>query len=133
MKTRVRAVIIEQGKILLVHRVKPMKEYWVFPGGGLEENDVSPQLGLVRECREEIGVTVEVGELLMEEPLGQDQIELFFRCCIVDGKVGTGTGPEFSRDKTISGTYGLEWLDTKNLNGLDLQPERLKTLIPLLD
>ncbi len=38
MKSRVRAVIIENGKLLTIKRTKSNLVYWVIPGGGVEEN-----------------------------------------------------------------------------------------------
>lgn len=41
IESRVRAIIIKDKKILLIHRIKKGDEYWVFPGGGVEESDLS--------------------------------------------------------------------------------------------
>ena len=67
MNTRVCAIIVQGQTLLLIHRVKGGREYWVFPGGGLEEADGSPENGLQRECLEELGVEVEVGLLFAED------------------------------------------------------------------
>jgi len=42
MTRRVRAVaVLVRGKeILLVHRTREGKEFWVLPGGGVEENKI---------------------------------------------------------------------------------------------
>ncbi len=65
MIARVRAIIIVVGSILLIHRIKGGREYWVFPGGGVEEYDQSPIHALQRECLEEIGVEVLVAIFLL--------------------------------------------------------------------
>lgn len=118
MKKRVRAIIVQDGSVVLVHRVKAGKEYWVFPGGGLEDSDASQQDGLKRECLEELGVVVEVGELFMERPSDDpaaDQIEFFYLCHIVSGSLGTGKGPEFTRDPSQSGTYDIQQVPISSL------------------
>ena len=125
MKKRVRAIIVKDGLLLLIHRTKVDKEYWVFPGGGLEDSDVSPQSGLKRECLEELGVEVEVGEFFMERPSDSpviDQIEFFYFCHIVNGEVGTGNGPEFTRNPKQSGTYEIQWIPVPNLAQKNVYP-----------
>lgn len=125
MKKRVRAVIVQNGFVLLIHRVKPGREYWVFPGGGLEETDGTPQDGLKRECLEELGVHVEVGDLFAEggyDSSSGKQIELFYHCRIAGGEIGIGTGPEFTRDLGQSGTYEPQWISISDLAGKNVQP-----------
>ena len=129
MRMRVRALIIQDGNILLIHRVRDGKEYWVFPGGGIEESDITPQQALKRECFEELGVTVDVGDLFVqnsfESPLGK-QKELYYICKIISGKVGTGDGPESTRDPQIYGTYKNEWLSLSSISTKNLQPTEVR-------
>lgn len=54
MEKRVRALIIEEDKILLIKRVKANLSYFVIPGGGVEAGE-SNEEALIRECREELG------------------------------------------------------------------------------
>lgn len=129
MKKRVRAVIIQNESILLIHRVKAGVEYWVFPGGGVEDSDASPEEALRRECREELGVAVHVGELLTEQaahPSVGDQVELYFLCKILTGTIGTGDGPEFSRNRELSGTYKPEWISMASLSSVDAVPTEVR-------
>lgn len=52
------------GRVLVQKRPngKPMAGLWEFPGGKLESGE-SPEMALVRELHEELGVSVEVGAL----------------------------------------------------------------------
>lgn len=131
MSKRVRAIIIKDNKILLMHRIKAEQEYWVFPGGGIEETDISNKEALKRECLEELGVEIEVKELFMEKPSlapnAIGQMELFYKCNIIDGKVGTGTGPEFSnRDIEQYGTYEVVWVLISDLKGKNVYPYEIR-------
>lgn len=134
MKKRARAIIIEDGNVLLMHRVKAGQEYWVFPGGGIEETDKSIEDGLKRECLEELGVIVEVRDLFFEKPslapneLGQP--ELFYICKIISGEVGTGDGPEFAdRDIEKYGTYKVEWIPLALIKDKTVYPLDLRDKI----
>ena len=58
------AVVVDQGRVLLVQRGRePMKGKWSLPGGMLELGESLTE-GVLREIREETGLTVEVLELI---------------------------------------------------------------------
>src|SRR6266536_2099586 len=58
------AVIVENGRVLLVRRGKePLKGKWTLPGGMLELGE-SLLSGVVREVKEETGLVVEPMELV---------------------------------------------------------------------
>jgi 8-oxo-dGTP diphosphatase len=58
------AVIVEQGRVLLVKRARPpLQAQWSIPGGALEVGELVRE-AVVREAREETGLIVEPGELL---------------------------------------------------------------------
>lgn len=131
MKTRVRALIIQDSNILLVHRVKGRREYWVFPGGGVEKTDSSPQECLKRECLEELGIMVDVGDKFAERPFDTPgkQFELYYLCRIISGEVGTGKGPESTRDPQVYGTYKNEWVPLSELSTKNVLPAEIKDKI----
>jgi len=126
MKIRVRAIIVLCEKVLLIHRIKKNDEYWVFPGGGIEDTDESPEMALVRECEEELGVKVRIGRLFSSNHLnfeGEDQLEMFFFCEQISGDLGTGNGPEYQPGSGYKGAYSLEWIELKKLSFLDIRPK----------
>ena len=58
------AIIIEDGRVVLVkRRHPPLQDEWSIPGGVLEVGELV-RGAAVREAREETGLTVEPGELL---------------------------------------------------------------------
>jgi 8-oxo-dGTP diphosphatase len=71
------AVIVQDGRVLLIRRGRnPMKGHWTLPGGVLEVGESLAE-GVVREVREETGLEVEVLEL----------VELLDRIHREDGRV----------------------------------------------
>jgi len=58
------AVVVHEGRVLLVRRgTEPMKGHWSLPGGLLELGEALAA-GVVREVREETGLEVEVVEFI---------------------------------------------------------------------
>lgn len=132
MKHRVRAIIVKENKILLINRVKKDDNYWVFPGGGIEPGEDKKD-AVVRECKEELGLDVEIKDLVLErmsdKPGMEDNMEYFFTADVVGGKLGLGSGPEFEKDTNYEGQYILKWLDMKDLPNTNLKPFEIRDLV----
>ncbi len=62
------AAIVEDGRVLGCERAAPPETAgrWEFPGGKVEPGEAQLD-ALVRECEEELGVTISVGERLGED------------------------------------------------------------------
>ena len=61
---------------------------WEFVGGKVEPGETHPQ-ALIRECREELGITVRVGELFME--LVHEYSDLTVRLSLYHAVIESGT------------------------------------------
>ena len=57
------AVVVDAGRLLLVHWSEGGMQGWSMPGGGIEPGE-HPEQAAVREVREETGYDVELDELL---------------------------------------------------------------------
>ena len=66
MRKAVRAIIVENGKILVMHRNKYGSQYYTLVGGRINDGE-SPEQALVREVKEETGMTVTAATLLYIE------------------------------------------------------------------
>jgi mutator protein MutT len=129
---RVRAIIIEQDKILLINRIKGSNSYWVIPGGAVEPGE-SHEQAVKRECFEELGINIEVQNLFLQriadKPEAKGQQEFFYLCNIIDGQIGTGQGPEFQVGTQYKGEYRIKWINLKDLPEINLKPEEVKNKI----
>jgi ADP-ribose pyrophosphatase YjhB (NUDIX family) len=80
------AVVIHEGRALLIRRGKePLRGRWVIPGGTVETGETLHE-ALVREVREETGLTVRPGEvvLVFDRILREDDGQLSYHYVIVD-------------------------------------------------
>lgn len=57
------AVLVKDDKVLLIHRTRDGKEFWVFPGGGVEEDEKIEE-AVVREVEEEASIKCKIVKLL---------------------------------------------------------------------
>lgn len=79
-RTSVRAVIVKDGKVLLMHSQK--YDYYKFPGGGIEKGE-TPEAALIREVAEEAGCKVipasirEFGEVMRRQKDSYDESAIF--------------------------------------------------------
>lgn len=89
--TEVVAALIWQGKQFMIcqrpaHKARGL--LWEFVGGKVEPGE-TPEQALVRECREELGVTVSVGQPFMEVTHTYPDITvhlILFHAAIVQGE-----------------------------------------------
>ena len=84
------AVIVVDGRVLACERSAPPEVVgrWEFPGGKVEPGETDEQ-ALARECAEELGVRVEVGDRVGRDvPLAHGRAVLrVFAVTLLDGEV----------------------------------------------
>ena len=80
------AIIIKDGRVVLVKRAHPpIQGQWSIPGGVLEVGEFVREAA-IREAREETGLTVEAGELIgvYDRILRDDQKRVQYHYVLVD-------------------------------------------------
>lgn len=100
-----RALIVDDGRLVLIKRSKPgHAPYWVTTGGGVEPEDSSVEAALHREVAEEIGGRVDDVRpaLVINDDCGAQHI---FTARLVAMDPDTRTGTEFTRPER--GTYDV--------------------------
>ena len=125
MHDRAAVIIIDKDKILLLHRIKKGKEYYVIPGGTIEEGE-KPEETAVREIKEETNLNVKLGDVFCRV---NDFMHngTYFLAKKFSGELMFG-GPEL-QVMNNDNQYHLEWVHKKDLQKLLLYPEEVKKKI----
>ncbi|MCI8444400.1 MAG: NUDIX domain-containing protein [Clostridia bacterium] len=132
-RIRVAGIIPMEDGFAFMHRKdvkkrKDFQEYYTFPGGGVEEGE-TPEEGILREVKEELGIEVGIVKKLYEMNSEKfKQKEIFFLCDYLGGEFGTGDGPEFNCDPKYidSGKYLPEIIKREEVENLLLLPFEIK-------
>ena len=118
---RARAVIVHDGAVALIERRRGGRRYVVVPGGGVEAGE-SPRQAAAREATEELGLLVEVGDLIASVAIAGD-VQHFFLATVVGGEFGTGQGREMTgRGRPAAGSYRPVWVPIDDLPDLPIVP-----------
>lgn len=129
MKIASRAIILKKNKILFIHRIKSGREYYVLPGGAVEENE-SPEAAAIREVKEETNFDIKIDFLLweIEENVdGEIRKGYYFLVKGFKGRLKLG-GPEAER-QSKNNQYLFEWISLNSLGKLLIYPMVLKEKI----
>jgi len=117
-ENRASGVIIKDDKILLIHRIRDDREYWVVPGGSVEEGE-SVEEALDREIMEELGIRVIEKELLFKiESIGRLEYCFLIKEYMGEPKMG---GPELAR-MDEKNQFILEEREFSKLSEVNLLP-----------
>ncbi len=132
IRNSVKAIIIQDDRLLAIKKEDHEGVYYILPGGGQEQGETFHQT-LKRECIEEIGQEVEIGDLiLIREYIGKNhehaafdydthQIEYMFLSMIKGGStvIQNGINPD-------EGQIGVEWLPLSELLTYRLYPQHMR-------
>lgn len=132
-----RAVVIHDGKVLLLRAEEPGRVYYFLPGGHVRLGERLEEAAL-RELKEETGLDAEVVRALgvrefiaarhkrkaVNVPQGHHVVAVIFLCRLK----GDATG-RFSRDAGVGGVTGMAWVDLRQVASLELHPPHLRELL----
>ncbi|XUX06620.1 NUDIX domain-containing protein [Sporosarcina sp. UB5] len=130
IRNSAKAVVVKEGNLLALKIQGNSGAFYVLPGGGQEHGETLHE-ALQRECMEELGVTVEIGDLLfVREYIGRNhefsafhsdvhQTEFLFSCTVMENEITNGSNPD-------KGQIGAEWIPVHQLMDYNLFPQALR-------
>ena len=119
MRHRATVFVLDKNRVLLIHRFKNGNEYYVIPGGGIEDGE-TPSDAAVRELKEETSLDVVLGEKIGE--LEEDGNRQYFYLARSWSGTPTLGGPEAERNSPDN-QYLLEWVPIEKLRDINLRAD----------
>ncbi|HKL43579.1 MAG TPA: NUDIX domain-containing protein [Clostridia bacterium] len=133
IRLSIKAIIIRDKKILLTYNSYRGEEFYLLPGGGQKHGEPMDE-AIKRECLEEIGYHVELGQLIfIRDYIGKNhqfakedqnihQVELMFSCQLLEGNV---------KNAKMDDSYqiGVQWVRLDDLKEINIYPSILKEVI----
>ena len=124
------AVVLQEGdRVALIRRDHVAEApYYLFPGGAVEQGESAEQAAR-REALEELGVEVELGDLLAIV-MWQGRGQYYWWATRRGGVFGTGAGPEMAaRRESPVGSHTPVWLPLAELACCDVRPAAVASLL----
>ena len=127
MRQAVRAIIIRDGKLLVMKRNKFGEVYYTLIGGGVDLGE-SPEQSLVRELYEETTMTAQRARLVFIEQAGEPYGDQYvFLCDDVSGEPKLSPDSEEAKISNLGqNTYEPMWLPLSDLASVPFRSETLK-------
>ncbi len=131
MANAARANIIENGKILVMHRDKHGIQYFTLVGGRVNDSE-SLEQGLVREVLEETGMTVTACRLVFTEQHAPPYNDQYIYLCEVaphDGIAIQDTSEEAFMNKISINIHKPLWAEIQSFGKLPFRTPQLQQAI----
>lgn len=125
-KIRAVAIVVKNGNVLIMHRIKNGWEYYNFPGGGVEDGETVEQ-AVLREVKEETSLEVKIEKLLYHHIYDNGSEQFFYLCGYVSGEPKLGDGNELrGMKKGENNYYQPMWYEISKISQLLLYPLEIK-------
>lgn len=127
-KIRAVAILIKEDEVLLIHR-KNEKEYFVFPGGGVEEGETIEE-AVIREMLEETTMEIKINKLLYHHIYDNDTEQYFYLCDYISGEPKLDENSE-EKVKMLEGKefYDPKLIKIKELKNMLVYPLEIRDLL----
>lgn len=120
-------IVLKEGSILLMHRIYKGIEYWVIPGGHIQQGE-DPKLVALREIEEETTIKAANPVLVFEfRDYKKDNYDFYYLCEYVSGE--PTLGGEEAMKNSPENFYEPMWVELSKVKELNVLPRFAKEWI----
>jgi mutator protein MutT len=127
-RIRAVAIVVKDKEILLMYR-KNEKEYYTFPGGGVEEGETIER-AVLRELEEETTIKATINKLLYHHIYDDNTEQYFYLCDYITGQPKLRED-SIEKEKTLQGnnSYNPLWVKIEELQNKLVYPLEIRDLV----
>ncbi|MEO6729403.1 MAG: NUDIX domain-containing protein [Candidatus Dojkabacteria bacterium] len=124
---RCAGIVLNGESVLFMYRKKNDREFYVIPGGHMQENE-DPIETLKREVMEEASITVKNVKLAFEfKDYLKENFDYYYLCEYQDGTLQLGG--EESQKNSPENVYEIKWVKFSDISELNILPKAAKEWI----
>ena len=127
-RIRATAVVVKEGKLLMIHRINHGEEYWVLPGGKVDEGETFEQ-AVIRELDEETSIQGEVEKEILNFVDSKNDRQVLFSIKYISGEPALRPDSEEANSADSEQSYKPEWVEIDKVSGLSIYPKEEKNFL----
>ena len=132
-RIRATGILINENRLLMIHRFRDGEKYYVLPGGGVEDGETSRE-AVLREIKEETTIKAKLKNesIIFTDSYtinGETSEHQLFLCEYISGE------PKLSKDSievsktTENNTYEPLWINIEKISELNIKPPKTKDFL----
>ena len=125
VRIRCVSIAINKDKLLLLFRIKKSKNYFTFPGGGLEDGE-EIESAVLRELMEETSMRGNIDKLLYKVEYSDGGQHWFYKIKNITGNPKLHPDSEEYKNNSIDNFYEPRWVDIDKLSELLVYPLEIR-------
>lgn len=128
MRTRATSVVLNENKILMIHRFNHGEEYYVLPGGGVEKGE-NTETAVIRELQEETSIEAKLKEKILEFTDTRGDKHILYLCDYISGIPQLHKDSVEANNKDSQQSYNPEWVPINQIGNLTIYPKEEKEFL----
>ena len=125
---RATALVCKDDKVLMIHRLRDGNDYYVLPGGHVEDNE-PVEVAVMRELKEETSIEVKLGKKLCSFLDRDGRTHHIYICDYISGTPRLAKGVMELDRTSKNNTYTPVWFDINKIQDISVWPEEEREIL----